>query len=158
MMSWPASGDATRVWAINPDAWGNDTLLVGGPFQPILFAGQYNDTETVSVYGSGTDFAKLHRPGVVLNGFRTYDPWTGSYLQVDPLVDSTWSSYLFADSRPVRQTPAVLIDEIDQPVSKWVHIPPGHIRRPPSPNAGTRRVAHDGVRRSARTRPQLGRS
>lgn len=99
MMSWPASGDAARVWAINPDAWGNDTVLVAGPFQPILFAGQYQDFETVASFGSST--ATRHRPGLVLNGFRTYDPWTGSYLQVDPMVGSSWSSYVYVSSDPV---------------------------------------------------------
>lgn len=47
------------------------------------------------------DGTTVHRPGIALNGFRTYDPWTGSYLQVDPLVDSTWSTYVYADSDPV---------------------------------------------------------
>jgi hypothetical protein len=37
----------------------------------------------------------------VLNGVRAYDPWVGGYLQVDPLVDSTWSSYVYVDSNPV---------------------------------------------------------
>jgi RHS repeat-associated protein len=99
MMSWPASGVAIRVWTINPDAWGNDTVLVGSSvFQPILFAGQYKDDETLAWQNDGTT---KHRPGVVLNGFRTYDPWTGSYLQVDPLVDSTWSSFTYVNGNPV---------------------------------------------------------
>jgi RHS repeat-associated protein len=99
MMSWPASGDATRVWTINPDAWGNDKVLVGSSvFQPILFAGQYKDVETVAWQNDGST---AHRPGVVLNGYRTYDPFTGSYLQVDPMVDSTWSTYVYVNSDPV---------------------------------------------------------
>ncbi|MBA3406244.1 MAG: RHS repeat-associated core domain-containing protein [Gemmatimonadaceae bacterium] len=99
MMSWPASGAAARVWTINPDAWGNDTVLIGSSvFQPILFAGQYKDDETIAWQNDGVT---RHRPGVVANGFRTYDPWTGSYLQVDPVVDSTWSSYVYVNSNPV---------------------------------------------------------
>ncbi len=99
MWSWPSSGDGARVWAINPRAWALDTNKVGPTvFQPILFAGQYQDSETMAPLDDGTT---VHRPGIALNGFRTYDPWTGSYLQVDPLVDSTWSTYVYADSDPV---------------------------------------------------------
>ncbi|MBA3404530.1 MAG: RHS repeat-associated core domain-containing protein, partial [Gemmatimonadaceae bacterium] len=104
MMSWPASGDAVHLWNINSDAWGNDTIQVdpgNSFFQPILFAGQYKDDETIAWQNDGST---RHRPGLVLNGFRTYDPWTGSYLQVDPLVDSTWSSYVYVDSNPVGKT------------------------------------------------------
>ena len=99
MMSWPASGATSRVWTTNPDAWGADTNLLGSSvYQPILFAGQYRDDETIAWQNDG---ATRHRPGLVLNGFRTYDPWTGSYLQVDPLADRSWSSYVYADCDPV---------------------------------------------------------
>lgn len=99
MMSWPASGPAARVWTINADAWGNDTVLVGGSvFQPILFAGQFKDEETTSWLNDGMT---RHRPSVVLNGFRTYDPWIGSYIQIDPLLISTWSSYVYVNSNPI---------------------------------------------------------
>lgn len=98
MWSLPPAGDSARVWAIDPSAWGFDTNLVGVTvFQPILFAGQYQDTETASYLASGT----LQRPALALNGYRTYDPFTGSYLQVDPLVPRTWSSYGYVDSNPV---------------------------------------------------------
>jgi hypothetical protein len=81
MWSWPSSGNATQVWAINPSAWGFDTNLVGpNVFQPVLFAGQYQDTETVALLSDG---ATVHRPGLVLDSERTYDAFTGSYLQVD---------------------------------------------------------------------------
>ncbi|MBA2539245.1 MAG: hypothetical protein H0V17_06395, partial [Deltaproteobacteria bacterium] len=56
------------------------------------------DDETIAWQNVGVT---RHRPGLALNGFRTYDPWIGSYLQVDPLVDSTWSSYLYVNSDPV---------------------------------------------------------
>jgi RHS repeat-associated protein len=67
-------------------------------FQPLLFAGQYQDSETVSYQNDGVT---IHRPGLTLNGFRTYDPFTGSYLQVDPLLDSTWSTYVYVAGNPV---------------------------------------------------------
>jgi RHS repeat-associated protein len=99
LWNWPSSGDATRVWAVNPSAWGFDTNVVGpNVYQPILFAGQYQDGETKAYENDG---ATIHRPGVALNGFRTYDPFVGEYLQVDPLVDKTWSTYLYTRSDPV---------------------------------------------------------
>ena len=99
MWGWPASGDGSRVWAVNPRAWGMDTNGVGPTvYQPTLFAGQYQDVETAAMVDStGT----LHRPGVVLNGYRTYDPFSGSYLQVDRLIDISRSSYVYAQSDPV---------------------------------------------------------
>jgi RHS repeat-associated protein len=99
MHSWPASGNSTVVWAINPDAWGVDKVIIGaGVYQPILFEGQYLDVETASYLDDGVT---QHRPGLALNGRRTYDPFTGSYLQPDPLAHESWSSYMYADSNPV---------------------------------------------------------
>ena len=99
MWTWPSSGNAARAWATAPDAWGYDKNSVGQTiYQPMLFAGQYRDDETVSLWD---DHATVARPGVVLNGFRTYDAFVGGYLQVDPLVDSTRSSYVYVDSNPV---------------------------------------------------------
>ncbi|MDX2087039.1 MAG: hypothetical protein SFX73_04270, partial [Kofleriaceae bacterium] len=83
MWSWPSSGNATQVWAINPSAWGFDTNRVGpGVFQPVLHAGQYQDIETVALLSDG---ATVHRPGLAQDGLRTYDPFSGNYLQ--PVVD-----------------------------------------------------------------------
>jgi RHS repeat-associated protein len=97
-ISWPTSGNASRVWSINPDAWGFDKNLVGPTvYQPVLLAGQYKDDETVALQN---DHSTVHRPGVVVNGFRSYDPWSGSYLQVDPMVESTWSTYVYVASDP----------------------------------------------------------
>jgi hypothetical protein len=82
MWTWPASGNGSRVWAVNPSAWGFDTNAVGPTvYQPVLFAGQYNDPETAALENNGST---IHRPGVALNGFRTYDSFTGGYLQVGP--------------------------------------------------------------------------
>lgn len=101
MWNWPTSGDTARVWAVNPSAWGFDTNLVGpSVFQPILFAGQFQDSETAVYQNDGTT---RHRPGLAHNGFRTYDPFTGSYLQVDPLASRSWSTYVYVDSNPVGQ-------------------------------------------------------
>jgi YD repeat-containing protein len=103
MWSWPGfasgSGSASRVWSINPSAWGMDEVVVGvGTFQPVLFAGQYQDVETTAYENDGVT---VHRPGVVLEGQRTYDPFTGGYLQVDPMLTNTWSTYVYAHSDPI---------------------------------------------------------
>lgn len=98
MMCW-STGNCPEVWAINASAWGMDSNVVGpGVFQPVLFAGQYRDPESVAVQNDGMT---MHRPELALNGVRTYDPFTGSYLQVDPLLDFTWSTYVYANSDPV---------------------------------------------------------
>lgn len=100
--SWPASGDAVRAWAVNPDAWGADTLLAGATeYQPFLFTGQYRDDETAALTDDGVT---PHRSAIVLNGFRSYDPYVGSYLQVDPEVPSTWDSYVYVGNNPVGNT------------------------------------------------------
>ena len=78
LWNWPSSGDATRVWAINPSAWGMDTNILGATvYQPILFGMRYQDTEAAAYEGDG---ATVHRSGVCI-GQRTYDPFIGSYLQ-----------------------------------------------------------------------------
>jgi YD repeat-containing protein len=102
MWTWPATGNGTRVWSITPSAWGLDTNLVGPTvFQPLLFAGQYKDTETAALENDGTN---VHRPGVVLNGWTTYDPFVGGFLQVDPFVPQSLSSYVYAWSNPVARS------------------------------------------------------
>jgi YD repeat-containing protein len=99
MISWPSSGNAARVWAINPNAWAFDTNVVGSTvYQPILFAGQYQDSETVAVQNDGTT---THRPGVAVDRRRTYDSFMGSFLQIDPMVERTWEPYVYAHSNPV---------------------------------------------------------
>src|SRR4030095_6666504 len=121
MHSWEA-GNSRVVWAINPDAWGMDTTVIGpGVYQPIVFEGQYQDAETATFLNAGVT---MNRPGLVLNGFRTYDPFTGSYLQLDPMVKDTWSAYTYADGNPVGETdPTGLESKICREVkggSEWI--------------------------------------
>ncbi len=98
MICWGV-GNCPRVWAINPSAWGNDKVLIGaGIFQPLVFAGQYRDDETVAWQNDGVTVA---RPALVWNHARTYDPFTGGYLQVDPKLPQTWSGYGYASGNPV---------------------------------------------------------
>jgi RHS repeat-associated protein len=98
MWTWPTIGNGSRVWAVDPNAWGFDTNKVGPTvFQPVLFEGQYSDSETIAM----ADATTIHRPSIALNGFRTYDPFVAGYLQVDPRVPETRSSYGYVDSNPV---------------------------------------------------------
>ena len=99
LWNWPSSGDATRVWAINPSAWGFDKIIIGPTlYQPVLFAGQYSDTETIAFQDDGST---RHRPALCQNRYRTYDPFVGGYCQLDPLVQQTKSSYVYANSDPI---------------------------------------------------------
>ena len=100
MHEWlPPGVDGTVAWAINPDAWGMDKVVAGpDEYQPIVFAGQYRDPETAAYLEDGVT---VYRPGLVLNGHRTYDPFTGAYLQLDPAITDTWSAYAYADNNPV---------------------------------------------------------
>jgi RHS repeat-associated protein len=79
---------------------GGDTQLLGANvYQPVLFAGQYKDTETTAYLN---DTVSVHRPGLVLDGLRTYDPFSGSYLQVDPRGRETSSAYGYRNSNPIK--------------------------------------------------------
>ena len=103
--SWPTSGDASRVWAINPDLFGWDYVVTGSSvYQPLRFPGQYIDEETASTFvRKGTFFNA--RPPLHENRHRYYDPYTGTYLQVDPKVEDTWEAYTY-----VGQNPVMLVD------------------------------------------------
>lgn len=109
---WPTSGNASRVWAINPDLFGWDDILTGSSvFQPLRFPGQYWDEETIAYDDSGDPL----RPALHYNWNRTYDPYTGSYLQPDPKVDSTWDPYNY-----VGQNPLMFVDtEGTDRISLW---------------------------------------
>lgn len=70
-------------WHIKPDVFGWDGVS-GSTYQPLRFPGQYWDEETLSwaTY-------QRRRPALRDNRYRTYDAFTGGYMQVDPKVDST---------------------------------------------------------------------
>jgi RHS repeat-associated protein len=98
MWDWPTTGNASRVWAVNPTALGGDLEVLGASiFQPIVFAGQFIDAETAALGDAGT----TARPATVQNRFRTYDPFVAAYLEVDPLAPATRSSYVYVHSNPV---------------------------------------------------------
>jgi RHS repeat-associated protein len=93
--SWPTSGDSARVWEVDPGLFGWDEVTVGASiYQPIRFPGQLYDEDS-EAWADDTG-AKLKRPGICYNRFRSYDSFTGGFLQVDPLVASTWEPYTYA--------------------------------------------------------------
>ena len=114
MWGWPTAGNAlVDVWSINPSAWGFDMNLSGaGVFQPLLFADQYLDLETGALENDG---ATVHRPGVAVNGQRTYDPFVGGYLDLDPVTLQSRTSYTYVNSNPVgeRSSPVTETDLTD---------------------------------------------
>jgi hypothetical protein len=76
-----------------------DTLITGtGIYQPVLFAGQIQDPETVAWQNNGTT---MHRPGLALAQGRSYDPFVGAHIQVDQRAPSSWSPYIFLKNNPV---------------------------------------------------------
>jgi len=101
MWTWPSTGDSARVWAVNPSAWAYDIPPITGAsiLQPFVFAGQYLDWETYAV--ADDTITTYHEPALSLNGHRTYDPFIGGYLQLDPAASATMSSYIYTDSDPV---------------------------------------------------------
>ncbi len=68
---------------------------------PLRFPGQLYEAETESWGNTYSWRLDVIRPGLHENRFRTYDPFTGSYLQVDPKVDDTWEAYRYAGQDPV---------------------------------------------------------
>ncbi len=100
------SGDAVQAWAFNPDAFGWGRVEVGTTqFQPLRFPGQIADDETIAWYfNTGTSAYVRARPSLRENRYRVYDPFTGSYLQVDPRVPSTWDAYTYARSNSINSS------------------------------------------------------
>jgi RHS repeat-associated protein len=100
---WPSSGNATRAWAYNPDAFGWGRIVHGSDeYQPLRFPGQVEDDDTLAWrYDSGTSDYVAARPPLRQNRYRVYDPLTGSYLQADPKVAEGWQSYAYVDNNPV---------------------------------------------------------
>jgi len=67
------------------DAYGNLVGSTGSDTNPLGFAGAYSDAETGFLYLTN----------------RYYDPSTGQFLTVDPLVNETGQSYAYTGDDPV---------------------------------------------------------
>jgi RHS repeat-associated protein len=100
--NWPTTGDASRSWAIQSDAFGWAVVLAGTAYQPLRFPGQMSDDETTAWYwDSSTSLFKRARPPLSDNRYRVYDPLTASYLQTDPEVVTSWNAYSYVNSSPI---------------------------------------------------------
>jgi RHS repeat-associated protein len=84
-----ASVTGTVVAAYTYDAYGNLTgsTVTGTVTNPFGFAGQYTDAES----------------GLIYLRARYYDPATGQFLSVDPLVAITGSPYGYASDNPLNE-------------------------------------------------------
>ncbi len=70
------------------DAYGNTTSHTGTATTPLLYAGQYQDTETGFYYLRN----------------RYYDPATSQFLTLDPLVAQTQAPFAYASDNPLNNT------------------------------------------------------
>jgi len=80
------TGATTDTWTYN--SYGAVTAHTGTTPVPLLYAGQYQDTETGLYY--------LHT--------RYYDPTTGQFLTRDPLEAQTGQPYQYAANNPINNT------------------------------------------------------
>ena len=67
------------------DPYGNITASTGSTANPLLYAGQYLDSES----------------GLYYMRARYYDPTTAQFLTVDPMVESTQSPYAYTAGDPI---------------------------------------------------------
>jgi RHS repeat-associated protein len=93
-----STGTVTGTWTYN--AYGTVTAHTGTGTIPLLFNGQYQDTET----------------GLYYLRARYYDPATGGFLSRDPMDAQTRQPYQYANDDPV--------DVADPSGMKWcIHVP-----------------------------------
>lgn len=74
---WPSTGDATNVWALNPDVFGWDRIVNNaGTFMPLRMNGTLYDDGTIAYSGPST----WDRPGLLFDHGVFYDPMTETVL------------------------------------------------------------------------------
>jgi hypothetical protein len=79
MWSYPGSGNAARVWAINPNAFGGETPLVGtSVFQPFGRSAAFIDKESAVLIASGS---AIQRPPLEVLDRWIVDPLSAAILQ-----------------------------------------------------------------------------
>ena len=81
-----SSGNIAATYTYDP--YGNTTATTGTVTNPLRYAGAYTDPETGLIYLTN----------------RYYDPSTGQFLNVDPLVGLTHAPYSYAADNPVNNT------------------------------------------------------
>jgi len=81
-------GAGNTVATYTYDPYGNVVSHTGSAATPFGFAGQYTDAET------GLQYLRA----------RYYDPGTGQFMSVDPLVDETGQPYAYTSGNPLNNT------------------------------------------------------
>lgn len=76
VMDWPSSGDASVVWAVNPDAFGWDRVLTGSIFQPFRLNGAYFEDATFA----RKDATTVHRSGILTERGVVFDPMLERFM------------------------------------------------------------------------------
>jgi hypothetical protein len=98
--SWPTSGDATRVWALNPDEFGWDVTVASSlTYQPLRLNNAILDDQirAPQSFDAFTHVTTYDRPGLLVRG-AVHDPLLGVSLQ----STGGWPSeaYAMADHNP----------------------------------------------------------
>jgi RHS repeat-associated protein len=92
-----ASGNVSDTFSYDP--YGNITATTGTLYEPIRYAGGYDDTATTS------------HAGLIKFGQRYYDPTTGRWTQTDPADTSLnlhgWNQYNYAGDDPINNVDPV---------------------------------------------------
>jgi YD repeat-containing protein len=79
--TWPASGDATLAWALNPNTFGWDSVVTGSIYQPLRLSNMIVDDGTLA-WSNADPFAPAAlRPMLLVNRHSSYDPMSGTALQ-----------------------------------------------------------------------------
>lgn len=93
----PSAGASSQVSRLYLDPYGNNLLAKGDG--SLLAAGQVANGRGFLNQTSSSD------TGVVDTGLRKYDPTTGMFLSVDPLLDASnpvqWNGYAYGGANPV---------------------------------------------------------
>jgi RHS repeat-associated protein len=86
-LNYPVDSGGNLTGTSTYDAWGNLQGADGTAVTPFGYAGGYTDTT-----------------GLIYLINRYYDPATGQFISVDPLLAQTQQPYIYADSDPVNAT------------------------------------------------------
>jgi hypothetical protein len=80
--SWPDSGDASIVWALDPDVFGWDSVVAStGIYQPLRLNNLIEDPQTLAWKVVSSDTFVRDRPALLISRGAHYDPMFATTLQ-----------------------------------------------------------------------------
>jgi hypothetical protein len=80
--SWPDSGDAAVVWALDPDVFGWDSVVAStGIYQPLRLNNLIEDPQTLAWKVVSSDTFVRDRPALLISRGAHYDPMFATTLQ-----------------------------------------------------------------------------